>query len=38
MYMQKEKIRLLTIAILGSSSFTAFAEDLVPINTDGCDP
>ena len=29
--MQKEKIRLLTIAILGSSSFTAFAEDLVPI-------
>lgn len=31
MYLQKEKIRLLTIAILGSSSFAAFAEDLVPI-------
>lgn len=31
MYMQKEKIRLLTIAILGSSSLTSLAEDLVPI-------
>ena len=31
MYLQKGKIRLLTIAILGSSSFTAFAEDLAPI-------
>lgn len=31
MYLQKEKIRLLTIAILGSSSLTAFAGDLVPI-------
>ena len=29
--MQKEKIRLLTIAILGSSSLTSLAEDLVPI-------
>ena len=31
MYLQKGKIRLLTIAILGSSSFTVLAEDLVPI-------
>lgn len=31
MYLQKEKIRLLTIAILGSSSLTSLAEDLVPI-------
>ena len=31
MYLQKGKIRLLTIAILGSSSFTALAEDLVSI-------
>lgn len=31
MYLQKGKIRLLTIAILGSSSLTSLAEDLVPI-------
>ena len=31
MYLQKEKIRLLTIAILGSSSLTALAGDIVPI-------
>lgn len=31
MYLQKGKIRLLTISILGSSSLTSLAEDLVPI-------
>lgn len=31
MYLQKRRIRLLTIAILGSSSLTSLAEDLVPI-------
>lgn len=31
MDLQKSKIRLLTIAVLGSSSLTMFAEDLVPI-------
>lgn len=31
MYLQKGKIRLLTIAILGSSSLTSLAEDTVPI-------